>query len=68
MLAAMGSTITAATSSWCSSKILFTESRSLYGATIVSDVAPFVTPAESGMPNVAIPEPPLTSIESECPW
>ena len=61
MLAATGSTITAATDS----------SRAgtwLYGTTRVSATAPAGTPAVPGIPSVATPLPPAASRASVAPW
>ena len=61
MLAAIGSTMTAATcsSSW---------GTTLYGTTIVSATAACGTPAVPGRPSVATPLPPATSRASVAPW
>ena len=61
MLAATGSTMTAAT---CSSSAGTT----LYGTTIVSATAPAGTPAVPGRPSVATPLPPAASSASVAPW
>ena len=65
ILAATGSTITAATS------FLFIYSSNisilLYSRVIVSSVVPLVRPLLSVIPSVSNPEPALTSKESECP-
>ena len=61
MLAATGSTNTAATdSSSCGT--------TLYGTTIVSDTAAAGTPAVPGRPSVATPLPPAASKASVAPW
>ena len=59
MLPATGSTSTAASPSPQRSTAPATASRSLYGQTIVSAVAPAGTPGVEGMPKVAGPEPAL---------
>ena len=61
MLAATGSTITAATSS-------SSAGTTLYGTTIVSATAPAGTPAVPGSPSVATPLPPAASRASVAPW
>ena len=61
MLAATGSTITAATSGPSSGT-------TLYGTTIVSATAPAGTPAVPGSPSVATPLPPAASRASVAPW
>ena len=68
MLAATGSTITAATWPGLASKRERTEAASLYRAVSVSAAISAGTPAESGAPPVRAPEPALTSMESEWPW
>ena len=66
MFAAIGSTMTTATSAPRSAKIDRTAPRSLNGAVIVSLAAPSVTPGDPGMPSVATPEPaPFASNASE---
>jgi hypothetical protein len=45
----------------------FTASISLKGSTRVSFALPSVTPAESGIPKVARPEPAATRRKSQCP-
>ena len=67
MLPATGSTMIAATSSAFSSMAMVTASRWLYGTLRVSWVTSAGTPAESGVLNVAAPEPALTSSESTWP-
>ena len=61
MLAATGSTMTAATESSSSGTWL-------YGTTRVSATAPAGTPAVPGIPNVATPLPPAASRASVAPW
>ena len=61
MLAATGSTMTAATSSSSSGT-------RLYGTTSVSATAPAGTPAVPGRPSVATPLPPAASRASVAPW
>ena len=69
MLAATGSTITAAIASPRSANSAAIASGSLYGAVRVSCAAPSVTPGEPGRPSVASPDPPpLANSASECPW
>ena len=48
--------------------VWFTLSISLYGSEKVSLAIDFVTPSESGFPNVDNPEPALIKNESPCPW
>ena len=68
MLAATGSTITAATwPGFCSSRTS-TLARSLNWAVRVSLAAPTGTPALLGCPPARAQEPALTSIQSEWPW
>ncbi len=61
MLAATGSTITAATSG-------VSAGTRLYGTTRVSATAPAGTPAVPGSPSVATPLPPAASNASVAPW
>ena len=61
MFAAIGSTQTTAIDSSISGT-------TLYGATIVSSIAPAVTPSEPLRPCWAMPDPPATSRESVWPW
>ena len=61
MLAATGSTMTAATRSSSSGT-------RLYGTTSVSATAPAGTPAVPGSPSVATPLPPAASRASVAPW
>ena len=61
MLAATGSTMTAATDSSSSGTWL-------YGTTSVSATAPAGTPAVPGIPSVATPLPPAASRASVAPW
>jgi hypothetical protein len=68
MLAATGSTITAARSSPNRSNASSAESVELYAVTMVSRRVPSVTPGESGSPSVAAPDPAETSRASTCPW
>ena len=68
MLPATGSTITAARSSFASSKVFINASVSLYGIEIVNLARSSGIPGESGKPKVDTPEPALTSNESTCPW
>ena len=68
MLAAIGSTITAAISGPNAANAERTPARSLYGRLIVSLATPAETPALSGVPNVIAPEPALTSRLSAWPW
>jgi hypothetical protein len=68
MLPATGSTRIAAISGPCCSTIRATASRSLKGASIVADATSAGTPAESGVPKVAAPDPAATSSGSTCPW
>jgi hypothetical protein len=68
MLAAIGSTMTAATSPRAASKQRSTLSRSLKVAESVSRAVPAVTPGLSGMPSVAAPDPALIRKASPCPW
>ena len=68
MLAATGSTITAATwPGFCSSRAS-TLAKSLNWAVRVSLAAPTGTPALLGWPPARAEEPALTSIQSEWPW
>ena len=68
MLPQMGSTMTAAISPWLAAKVARIAASSFHGTVSVSAAVPGVTPAEPGMPSVAMPEPAATSSVSEAPW
>ena len=68
MLAATGSTMTAATWPGFPSSSSRTLSRSLNWAVRVSLAAPTGTPALLGWPPARAEEPALTSMQSEWPW
>ena len=66
MLAAIGSTSSAATS--CSASAAATASRLFHGTTTVSSAIAAGTPGLPGTESVARPEPPSASRPSEWPW
>ena len=65
---AIGSTITAARSSFMLLNILRKPSISLYLHVTVCFAKSFGMPGESGRPNVETPEPAFINSESTCPW
>jgi hypothetical protein len=68
MLAATGSTNSAAMSDPKRSNASSTARSSLKGTTTVSATVPSVTPADPGRPSVATPLPAATSSASTWPW
>ena len=68
MLAATGSTMTAAIFPLRALSRRRTAARSLYGRLSVCFARSAGTPGLSGMPSVSAPEPALTSIWSAWPW
>ncbi len=68
MLAGDASMMTAAMRPSYWANAASTASTELYGRTIVSAATAADTPAESGRPRVATPEPAAASSASTCPW
>ena len=68
MLPTTGSTMTEAMRSLCAWKARSTASTELKGSAMVVSAKLRGTPAVSGSPSVATPEPAFTSSESTCPW